>query len=152
MKLDKRIKYNRIEIFDPRYKDQWNDQPRVVLIAPWNIADHNIVWFSKAKYLMGREFYVSGDDIRSCEREPITSKKGTTYQFFAVPFTMMQEIQDDADQAWDKMVDEYEQLKVRVEREQKSTNQEVGGGALNEYRDEDGTDKKVQAVWGKVQH
>lgn len=53
-------KPNIIEIWSPRYKTN------SVLVATYKVAKDNVIVFTKAKYLMGKEFYVSGSDIRSC--------------------------------------------------------------------------------------
>lgn len=50
----------RIEIFMPRYHDN------VALIAQKWVKDDNIIYFTQAKHLNGKEFRVSGDVIRSC--------------------------------------------------------------------------------------
>ena len=52
---------NRIEIWQPRYSTD------SVLIATHKVKNDNLVVFTKAKYLAGKEFYVSGKDIRACK-------------------------------------------------------------------------------------
>lgn len=59
MKLYKNAQPNRIDIWQPRWKD------RTVLIAKHKAGLNNIVTFSKAKSLEG-EWYVSGADIAKC--------------------------------------------------------------------------------------
>ena len=48
----------RIEIWQPKYK---TDE---CLIDPKKVAVHNTIWFSKANHLLGKEYYISGEDIR----------------------------------------------------------------------------------------
>lgn len=57
---------NRIEIWEPRYHDS------VVLIHPNKVDDDNIIYFSKVSpksALYQREFYLSGEEIKSYPRE-----------------------------------------------------------------------------------
>lgn len=63
MTLDRLTPYNLIEIWMPRYKD------RTVLVAKYKVGLHNKIVFTKAKHLMGKEYYISGKDI---EQYPIT--------------------------------------------------------------------------------
>jgi len=49
---------NTIEIWDAR----WHD--RTVLINPIKVAAHNLIIFTKAKHLEGKQFYLSGLTIR----------------------------------------------------------------------------------------
>lgn len=48
---------NRIEIWQPRYKD------RKVLIAKYKVGQMNQIEFTKAKHLEGMKFLISGADI-----------------------------------------------------------------------------------------
>lgn len=48
-----------IQVWQPRYKD------RTVLIARYKVGTHNRITFTKAKHLEGKEFYMSGEDIRN---------------------------------------------------------------------------------------
>lgn len=50
-----------IEIWTPRYHDN------VVLIATYKVkSGDNFIKFTKAKYLAGKIFKISGADIKSC--------------------------------------------------------------------------------------
>ena len=54
---------NQISIWEPRYRDN------TVLIAQYKVEDHNLIVFTRAKHLAGREFYLSGNAIRECPLE-----------------------------------------------------------------------------------
>lgn len=51
---------SRIEIWQPKYKTD------SVLIATYKVSAENIITFTKAKHLEGKEYQISGDKIRSC--------------------------------------------------------------------------------------
>jgi len=54
---------NRIEIWQPRYKDN------KVLIAKFKVGMNNEIVFTKAKHLMNNTYYLSGEDIRSSDTD-----------------------------------------------------------------------------------
>jgi len=57
---------NRVEIWNPRYKDMGETKSWVVMIAPWKLsAGENIIWFSKAKHLKGAEYGMTGVKIKT---------------------------------------------------------------------------------------
>ena len=58
MILNKMFPCQRIEIWMPRYRDN------CVLIAKFKVGTHNEITFTKAKHLIGQEFYLSGETIR----------------------------------------------------------------------------------------
>lgn len=58
MKLNRLTPCQKIEIWQPRYKD------KKVLIAKFRVGTHNEIVFTKAKTLQG-SWYMSGEDIRS---------------------------------------------------------------------------------------
>lgn len=60
MILSKNTPAQRIEIWQPRYKDN------VVLIAKHKVGTHNEIIFTKAKHLMGTSYYLSDETIRDC--------------------------------------------------------------------------------------
>lgn len=49
---------NVIDIWNPKYKTD------SVLIATYKVAEENTIIFTKAKHLEGKEYNISGDDIR----------------------------------------------------------------------------------------
>lgn len=57
MILDRLTPVNKIEIWQPRYKD------RVALIAKFKVGTHNEVIFTKAKHMMDNSWYVSGSTV-----------------------------------------------------------------------------------------
>lgn len=59
MLLSKMTPCNVIEIWQPRYKD------RKILIAKFKVGTHNQIKFTKAKHLMDRDWYLSGETITS---------------------------------------------------------------------------------------
>lgn len=58
MILGRLVPANKIEIWSPRYKD------RTILIAKHKVSHHNEIVFTKAKHLMDRTWYLSGETIR----------------------------------------------------------------------------------------
>lgn len=115
MKLNPNTHYTEIEIMAPRYNDQWKGEARPVLIAPWNIGEHNIIWFSKAKHLAGQRYYMPGGQIRSYPTTAVKGKKnGTTYHMHTVPMTDLTPITDKADDDWDKLMAELDEMEQRI--------------------------------------
>ncbi len=55
-RLDRYTPVNRIEIWQPRWKD------RKVLIAKYKAGTHNVIFFTKAKNITN-EFYIGGMDL-----------------------------------------------------------------------------------------
>lgn len=77
-------KMHHIQIWQPRYKDN------VCLIATYNVmAGDNIVYFTKAKHLEGKKYYISGDDIKNCPLD--TNGK---IECYAVPMSKLQLVKD----------------------------------------------------------
>lgn len=56
-KFNKGVKMNMIEIWEPNYGRQ------TAMIDPRKVQLDNIVYFSKAKSLTGKEYYISKEDI-----------------------------------------------------------------------------------------
>jgi len=50
-----------IKIWQPRYKD------KKILIAKYKVGTHNKIVFTKAKHLMGNDWYLSGKNIVESE-------------------------------------------------------------------------------------
>lgn len=59
MILNRLFPCQKIEIWQPRYKDN------KVLLAKYKVGTHNSVTFTKAKHLMGQEFYISGEKVKT---------------------------------------------------------------------------------------
>lgn len=59
MLLSKMTPCNQISIWQPRYSD------RTVLIAKYKVGRHNQIVFTKAKHLMDKDWYLSGETIQS---------------------------------------------------------------------------------------
>ena len=47
MKLNKNINYNRIEIWAPRYHDALRKGSYAVMVAPWKVGEHNIIYLQR---------------------------------------------------------------------------------------------------------
>ena len=119
MKLSPNIHYTEIDIMAPRYNDQYQGKPRPVLIAPWNIGEHNIVTFSKARHLEGQRLYMSGAQIKTYPTTPVKGKKnGQTYQMYTVPMTDFTKVEPEPDD-FDAMVKEYDELEAKLRKEGK---------------------------------
>lgn len=71
-----------IEIWRPRYKD------RKVLIATYKVGTHNSITFTRAKHLLGQQFYASGEKIKSYPTE--SNGKITCY---AVPMEILEPLE-----------------------------------------------------------
>lgn len=54
---------NKIKIWEPRYHDD------VVLIAKYKVREFNQIVFTKAKHLVGKDFFVAGKDVVECPLE-----------------------------------------------------------------------------------
>jgi len=63
MQISRTTPCNKIEIWQPRYKD------RKVLIAKFKVGVHNQIVFTKAKHLMDNDWYLSGETIRNSALE-----------------------------------------------------------------------------------
>ena len=63
MNVSKTTPLNLLKIWQPRYKDH------AVLIATYKVKEHNKIVFERAKHLEGREFYMSGKNIRSYPKD-----------------------------------------------------------------------------------
>jgi hypothetical protein len=107
MKVDKK-NCNRIEIWSPRYHDALDNGNYVVLLAKYKIAAHNIVWFSKAKHLAGKEYYMAGNKI---QEYPIESNGKISC--YVVPLPDM-ELISDVSQSWDTLVAEIDDLERKA--------------------------------------
>lgn len=64
LNIEPHIQLNNIYILEPRYHDN------VALIATKRVKEHNRIIFTKAKSLIGKEFYISSEKIK---RYPKTS-------------------------------------------------------------------------------
>lgn len=105
---------NRIEIWSPRYKDAADIGSYVVLIAKFKVSEHNIIWFSKARHLEGKEYYMAGNKIRSYPEN--SNGKITCY---AVPLADMELITSVADNSWETLVAEIDELERKVKESEK---------------------------------
>lgn len=74
---------NHLEIWSQRYHD------RKALVASWKIQTHNRITFKSAS-MAGREYYISGQDIRKCELVDMKAKSGNTVKMYAVPLEKLQ--------------------------------------------------------------
>lgn len=74
MQISTNQSLNLIEIWQPRYRD------RVVLIAKYKVGTGNEIRFTKAKHLLEKHFYITGEDIKKCPLET-----NGTISCYAVP-------------------------------------------------------------------
>ena len=51
---------NRIEIWSPKHSTQ------SVLVDVRKVKADNVIYFTKAKHLEGHEYYISGEEAKSC--------------------------------------------------------------------------------------
>ncbi len=66
MLISKQTPINVLEVWYPKYSTQYTDKKeRVVLLADYKIREHNKVIFTKAKHLLGREYYIAGHVAKS---------------------------------------------------------------------------------------
>lgn len=115
--LNPKIHYTEIDIMAPRYNDQHQGKARPVLIAPWNIGEHNIVSFSKARHLEGVRLYMSGTQIRTYPTTEVKGKKnGQIYNMYTVPMTDFTKVEPEPDD-FDALVKEYDELEARLRKE-----------------------------------
>lgn len=82
MMISKKMPINTIEIWAPKYHGEF------ALLACYKIRTHNKVIFTKAKHLLGREFYISGDKAKTFE-------KGTngTIEVYKVPMKELEPLE-----------------------------------------------------------
>lgn len=78
------IDYNRIEIWQPKYSPMFANEHEV-WIARDKVKEHNIVYFTKAKHLEGKEYYIRGQVAKTCPTT--TNGKITVY---AVPMSKLE--------------------------------------------------------------
>lgn len=76
--LDRLTPANKIEIWQPRWKD------RVVLIAKHKVGTHNDIYFTKAPSMGDNHYYISGEAARQCPTD--TNGKIACY---AVPLDLL---------------------------------------------------------------
>ena len=96
-----------IKIWQPRYKDN------VCLIATYNVMPgDNIVYFTNAKHLLGKEYYITGKDITSC---PLDSNGKVPC--YAVPMSKLQLVRDKNDVQQENYVTNYNNDEVDKEIE-----------------------------------
>ena len=57
MTISRTTALNKIEIWQPRYKD------RKVLIATYKVGNQNSIIFTKAKHLLYKEYYITGENV-----------------------------------------------------------------------------------------
>ena len=81
MVVDRLTSMQRIEIWQPRWKD------RVVMIAKYKVGTHNCIVFTKTKSLQG-EFYLSGEEIR---KHPLDTNG--KLECYAVPMDKMEKLE-----------------------------------------------------------
>jgi len=79
--IDRLTPLNKIEIWEPRWKD------RKVLIATYKVGEHNKIVFTKAPSMPG-EYYLSGKTIKKCPKE--TNGKIPVY---AVPVDKLEKLE-----------------------------------------------------------
>jgi len=71
----------RIEIWSPKYS---NDTVRIDVNK---VAIHNVIYFTKANHLIGKEFYITGEKVRQYPIKP--NGRGKVYE---VPMKELQEV------------------------------------------------------------
>jgi hypothetical protein len=81
MKLNKLTPCQRIEIYQPRWKD------RTVLIATYKVGEHNEIVFTKTKSLPDT-YYISGEVAKSY---PIQTNG--TISCYAVPLSALEQLE-----------------------------------------------------------
>lgn len=74
---------NKIELWYPKYHGG-----RKAYIACYKVKQDNIIIFTKAKHLIGTEFYVSGD---TCREYPIVTNG--TIDCYAVDFSALEPVE-----------------------------------------------------------
>ena len=82
MTISRTTALNKIEIWQPRYKD------RKVLISTYKVGNQNSIIFTKAKHLLYKEYYITGEEIRKC-----TLETNGTISCYAVPMDKLQLIE-----------------------------------------------------------
>ena len=111
MKLNKNINYNRIEIWAPRYHDALRKGSYAVMVAPWKVGEHNIIYFTKARHLEGKEYYMAGTQLRSYPQD--SNGKANMY---VVPLNDLQLITDSSDDQWDQLQAEEDALREELKK------------------------------------
>jgi hypothetical protein len=61
MLVSNKTPLNVIEIWTPRYHD------RTVMVACYKVKTHNKIIFTKAKHLLGREYYLGISQAKKCD-------------------------------------------------------------------------------------
>ena len=80
---------NKIEIWQPKYKTD------SVLIATYKVAPENTIIFTKAKHLEGKEYSISGADIR--QFPVVNNGKISCYDVPMSALTLVRDVKDRAD-------------------------------------------------------
>lgn len=78
------IDVSRIEIWQPKYSPRFADEHEVWIDRD-KVREHNIVYFTKAKHLEGKEYYISGRDVR---QSPTTTNG--KIPVYAVPMSRLE--------------------------------------------------------------
>ena len=97
MILSRKTPLNPIELWYPKYSTQYMEVgERVCLPACYKVKTHNKIVFTKAKHLLGYEFYLSGEKAR--EYQIVTNG---TIKCYEVPMSALQQLEykEDIDQA-----------------------------------------------------
>lgn len=78
----------RLEIWFPRYKDKWNTDESVVLLAKYKVDQASpwiLIEFTKAKHLKGQRYCISRATAQTC---PLDSN--TKIPCYAVPMSRLE--------------------------------------------------------------
>lgn len=89
LNIEPHIDLTTIPIWEPRYHDN------KVLVATKKVRAHNRIIFTKAKSLIGKEFYISSERIKKYPKE-----SNGVLQCYAVPLEDLMEMKQEKARIW----------------------------------------------------
>lgn len=89
LNIEPHIELTTIPVWHPRYHDN------KVLIATKKVRAHNRIIFTKAKSLLGKEFYISSERIKKYPKE-----SNGVLQCYAVPLEDLMEMKQEKARVW----------------------------------------------------